>query len=263
MAREKNFTKLVREKLCNDVGGRCSKPDCRVPTKGGDDGSIGKAAHITAASKGGPRYDPNLLDKERHSEANGIWLCGVHHDVVDKFPEQYPVDVLKMWKKLAIETAYEEMTTGRLKSSALANLKLQLICKTADHFRDDNFILEVLLVNTGNKSVKLDPSCKIEIIIPKEEPISRNLPTNQLVQPAESLPIYYLRYPIQHYPSNAEIIIKFHYPNETSLEVKRSIQELFDEAVRLEGERIKESYPYQPFSKWREPTVVWRAPTPW
>jgi hypothetical protein len=237
MAREKNFTKAVQQKLCRDVGGRCSNPDCRDFTFGAI--SLGEAAHITAASPGGARYDRNLTDKERHAEANGIWLCRKCHALVDRLYEQYTVELLREWKRQAIEAARREMITGRLDSSVLANLELRLICTTANAFRDEGFELEVQLVNTGNKSVKLDPPYVLEITIPREESISHNIIINRLIQPAQSLPVYYFKYPIQRHPPNAEIIIKLHYPNEKSLEVKKSIHELFEEARRLQGERLR------------------------
>jgi hypothetical protein len=36
---------------------------------------LGVAAHITAASPDGPRYDQNLSSEQRKSPDNGIWLC--------------------------------------------------------------------------------------------------------------------------------------------------------------------------------------------
>ncbi len=45
---------------------------------------------------GGPRYDPNQTDDERHSFENLILLCSFHHDVVDNQAEMYSVD----WRQL-------------------------------------------------------------------------------------------------------------------------------------------------------------------
>jgi hypothetical protein len=39
---------------------------------------------MTAASPGGPRYDPSLTQKERGEISNAIFLCAVCADVVDK-----------------------------------------------------------------------------------------------------------------------------------------------------------------------------------
>lgn len=68
----------------------------------------GKASHITAASRGGPRYDDTLTDKERAHPNNGIWLCAICADRVDK-PENeaaFPVELLRWWKE------FHESSTG-------------------------------------------------------------------------------------------------------------------------------------------------------
>ncbi len=64
-----DFSDTTKRLLRNRVGGRCSNPDCRVPTEAPSDekpekvNSIGKAAHITAAAPGGPRYNLALESK--------------------------------------------------------------------------------------------------------------------------------------------------------------------------------------------------------
>lgn len=68
--------------------------------------SIGKAAHITAASPGGPRYDPSLTVEERADISNGIWLCSNHADLIDKDEKRFPVDVLRKWKQDAEQLAF-------------------------------------------------------------------------------------------------------------------------------------------------------------
>ena len=59
-----NFRAPVIKTLRERVATRCSNPNCRVATfaPSGEDGvsNIGIAAHIHAASKGGPRYDENM-----------------------------------------------------------------------------------------------------------------------------------------------------------------------------------------------------------
>jgi hypothetical protein len=50
---------------------------------------VGVAAHITAASPGGPRFDPNLSDKERASATNGIWLCQNCAKLIDNDVAQF------------------------------------------------------------------------------------------------------------------------------------------------------------------------------
>lgn len=101
-----DFPEKVKVLLAKRAGNRCSNPDCRQVTSGpslSTPGAVnmGVAAHITAASPGGARYDPSLASEERKSYDNGIWLCKYCGDLVDKDDMTYPVDLLRVWKKEA------------------------------------------------------------------------------------------------------------------------------------------------------------------
>lgn len=106
-----DFPAGVKRKLAERVCLRCSRPDCRKPTSGpfSSDPSkainVGKAAHITAASAGGMRYDPTLTSTQRGSINNGIWLCAFDADLVDKDEKTYPTSLLYEWKTAAEELA--------------------------------------------------------------------------------------------------------------------------------------------------------------
>lgn len=83
----------------------CSNPDCRSLTLCPSETDsekyvyIGKAAHITAASENGPRYDHPLTSEQRSSIENGIFLCSNCADMIDKNNGlDFPVDLLKKWK---------------------------------------------------------------------------------------------------------------------------------------------------------------------
>lgn len=96
------------------VASRCSNPACRVPTTGPTTdntkiNNIGTAAHITAASPGGPRYDKSLTFGQRRSINNAIWLCTNCSKDIDNDPEEYSVELLKKWKKSAEDSAKEEL----------------------------------------------------------------------------------------------------------------------------------------------------------
>lgn len=72
-----DFDEQTKEILARRVGFRCSDPNCRKLTSGPQVDSsrainIGVAAHITAASIGGPRYDSKMSSEERKSPENGI-----------------------------------------------------------------------------------------------------------------------------------------------------------------------------------------------
>ncbi len=101
-----NFDSKVVEALAKRASYICSNPECRcltiAATKLDDEKFtyIGVAAHITAASKGGPRYDSSLTSEERSSINNGIFLCGSCSIMVDKNKGlDYSVEQLNDWKK--------------------------------------------------------------------------------------------------------------------------------------------------------------------
>lgn len=107
MTSRDDFTKKTIRILAERAGQCCSNPDCNQNTSGpSDDGSsestrLGKAAHITAAAKGGPRYDKTLSQEQRSSPENGIWLCAECADKIDKRENEakYPAELLKYWKE--------------------------------------------------------------------------------------------------------------------------------------------------------------------
>jgi len=63
--------------------------------------NIGVAAHITAASPHGPRFDPCLTPEQGCSAENGIWLCQNHGKLVDNDAIKYSVILLREWKRIA------------------------------------------------------------------------------------------------------------------------------------------------------------------
>lgn len=112
MSRRDDFTRKTVELLSRRSGGLCSM--CGCSTWGPNDKpysytNIGKAAHITAAAEGGPRYDSKMDSEMRSSVKNGLWLCSNCHDIVDRNPELYSVKYLKELKSGAEERARREI----------------------------------------------------------------------------------------------------------------------------------------------------------
>jgi hypothetical protein len=98
-----DFPVGVKDELAKRVGFVCSNPACRRPTSGPQIGAsgtvnLGVAAHITAASPGGPRFDPDFSANQRASSANGIWLCQTCAKLVDNDDLRYPKPKLVEWK---------------------------------------------------------------------------------------------------------------------------------------------------------------------
>lgn len=85
---------------------RCSRPRCDALTSGphlvADQVlNVGVAAHITAASPGGARYNPTLRPAQRQAATNGIWLCQSCAKLVDNDARRFPVGLLREWKRNA------------------------------------------------------------------------------------------------------------------------------------------------------------------
>ena len=59
------------------------------------------AAHITAASPGGPRWDVAISAGQRTDVANGIWLCQTCAKVIDDAPLAFTEEGLRAWKQHA------------------------------------------------------------------------------------------------------------------------------------------------------------------
>lgn len=99
-----DFAEDVKRTAANRVNNRCSNPDCRRPTSGPQVDpakymNVGVAAHITAASPGGPRYAPSLSPEQRKHANNAIWLCQFCGRLVDNDEVRFPVSLLQRWKK--------------------------------------------------------------------------------------------------------------------------------------------------------------------
>jgi NACHT conflict system protein len=101
-----DFTQTTKDLIAKRAGYLCSNPECRCATVGAAHGHegivmLGVAAHITAASPGGPRFDPLLSPEQRRHQSNGIWLCQNHGKLVDSDSAQFTVETLGQWKQAA------------------------------------------------------------------------------------------------------------------------------------------------------------------
>lgn len=102
------FTKKTKQLLCDSVSGHCSI--CGKCTTWVDESplkkeNIGEAAHIEAASEGGPRYNPAQSDEQRASFYNGIWVCSNCHAEIDSNVVKFDVAYLQYLKHRAMQLA--------------------------------------------------------------------------------------------------------------------------------------------------------------
>lgn len=159
------FSIGIKEELAKRVGYLCSNPGCRQPTSGPQSTpsgivNIGVAAHITAASPGGPRYDDTLSPSERSSSNNGIWLCQICAKLVDSDQSRYTVDKLIEWKsdaEAAAARALEKRRSPATESEGVfieaERLMPQLISEMRDDVRVDKTGLIRKFVPLPNKNV--------------------------------------------------------------------------------------------------------------
>lgn len=116
-----NFTTKTVDILAKRVGYLCSNPNCRKATVGPNTAKdkatiVGVAAHITAASAGGPRYDGALTIEQRKDIENGIWLCVNCSTLIDKDPNAFPVAMLNHWKEFSENEMNKQLLGVELKA---------------------------------------------------------------------------------------------------------------------------------------------------
>lgn len=113
-----DFSAGTKELLARRVGFTCSNPECQQVTSGPQANpagsvNIGVAAHISAASPGGARYEADLSPEQRADSSNGIWLCQTCAKLIDNDPIRFSRAVLEGWKRAAERSAAVALTQGR------------------------------------------------------------------------------------------------------------------------------------------------------
>lgn len=154
-----NFPSTVAALLSKRVAHHCSNLHCRQATSGPQDSpkgsiNIGVAAHITAASPGGPRYDPSLSADQRRSAENGIWLCQKCSKLIDSDVGRYTVPRLRSWKTEAEEVARVELEAGgeTIASSRIAraeSLAGDLLTEMRQDLASSPLLREFVLLRRG------------------------------------------------------------------------------------------------------------------
>ncbi len=91
---------------------------------------LGNAAHSSAASENGPRFDNSLTSEQRRAYENGAWLCTRHATLVDKDPEHYTVHDMRDWQLVAEKRTRQAMVASPLSS----NINYQDVCNKLDAF---------------------------------------------------------------------------------------------------------------------------------
>lgn len=114
-----DFSPNTKELLAKKSGYICAYPNCRRMTVAGSDDRAsgltmtGIAAHITAASEKGPRYQKSMSPKERAGESNGIWTCQIHGKFIDDNPSECSVEELRRWKLQHEKWVFDRVESGK------------------------------------------------------------------------------------------------------------------------------------------------------
>ncbi|NII26205.1 hypothetical protein HB364_14015 [Pseudoflavitalea sp. X16] len=111
---------------------RCSFPGCDEVTAGPgqEDASkvviVGEAAHIHAASPGGPRFNPDMNAEQCSSIENGIWMCRKHARIIDVDDASYSATTLQQWKAMAEQRAFEQLNGSSFAQPYLPEVLIRL-----------------------------------------------------------------------------------------------------------------------------------------
>lgn len=149
MTRQDDFKVGIKSKLAERAAYICSNPSCNRMTIGPDNSNqykstkSGVAAHICAASLGGPRYDISQTPITRQSIQNGIWLCGACSMVIDKNNGlDYPSDHLRKWKSDHERLIKDCLEGGkRLMFSFMLHTDQSQICRRIIKFLEQKGVL--------------------------------------------------------------------------------------------------------------------------
>lgn len=119
-----NFPASVIEVLKKRAAYICSNPNCKKMTiapSSSDNNKviyIGRAAHISAASQNGPRYEPNISGEERSSINNAIFLCSNCADMIDDNGGiDFQASTIKKWKAEHEKWVWENLNKNIINNS--------------------------------------------------------------------------------------------------------------------------------------------------
>lgn len=151
-----DFSPSVKQMLAERVNFHCSV--CDAPTLGPKTGttdkrfSVGKAAHIKAAAKNGPRYDKNQTPTERKAIENGVWACATCADIIDRDADAYSVADLLRIKRDAEWVA--NIRAGKPPGSELSALSNPTVIKRA---------VDVFCSRESARQERIDPRFKVGV----------------------------------------------------------------------------------------------------
>lgn len=122
--------------------------------------NIGVAAHIIAASPGGPRYDDRASPEFRSSIENGIWLCQDCAKLIDSDEIRFSLDLLHDWKfqtEAAVRKQLEGQHSDRAEGPELVEKIDALIIESQQNTGQIEILKELLREYTSQLIENLTP----------------------------------------------------------------------------------------------------------
>lgn len=171
MSERDDFTPGTKLLLAERAAYRCSRCRRRTiePKLSTPSGTIktGRASHIHGAAPKGPRHNPHQTSEERRAFENGIWLCALCADVVDKDEVAFTPDRLRQLKTEHDAWLSSEGTIPSLPHVTLETLnglyvesgdQVNLTARHIALFRD-----HVLCVSATSRHVLRDVRLRVQI----------------------------------------------------------------------------------------------------
>jgi hypothetical protein len=129
-----DFSNKTKETIAKRVNFLCSNPNCKKHTTGPSEVesksvNVGVASHISAASKGGCRYDSSMSSEERKSVKNGISLCQTCSKLIDSDEIRYTTEILQNWKSEAENFAQKAISNANHNYSEVTEERTQILNK--------------------------------------------------------------------------------------------------------------------------------------
>ncbi|MCB9262869.1 MAG: hypothetical protein H6607_10890 [Flavobacteriales bacterium] len=162
-----DFDSKTIESLKKRAAYICSNPNCRAmtisPSEADDTKTIyiGKAAHITAASKGGPRYDDSLKPEERSAITNAIFLCSSCADMIDKNNGlDFPTTLIKDWK-----TKHETWVRDNLNKKVTAEKQPTQVINVTSHNQQGGITAGVVNISSQPRQLTNEAAGQLNQLI--------------------------------------------------------------------------------------------------
>lgn len=132
--RRDDFSEETRQLIAKRAGYICSYPGCGrmtvavSPDRKSGLTMIGVAAHITAASDKGPRFDETMSSDESKSERNGIWVCQTHGKLIDDNTSRCTTKELHRFKLQHEKWVFDRVESGKeLNNKGIYKVKFENI----------------------------------------------------------------------------------------------------------------------------------------